>query len=89
MKRGDLSAIAKKGFSIVVHSSTSGAMFWIDPSAKVDSNRFRSLVQTVMKLNSGRENENVKHPADLVEALNDMVLPNKRDLHLLYASSMF
>lgn len=43
----------------------------------------------VMKLNSGRENENVKHPKDLVEALNDLVLPNKRDLHLLYANSMF
>lgn len=43
----------------------------------------------VMKLNSGRENENVKHPKDLVEALNDLVLPNKRDLRLLYANSMF
>lgn len=43
----------------------------------------------VMKLNSGRENENVKHPKDLVEALNDLVLPKERDLDLLYASSMF
>lgn len=43
----------------------------------------------VMKLNAGRENENVKHPADLVEALNEVVLPGERDLRLLYANSMF
>jgi hypothetical protein len=43
----------------------------------------------VTKLNAGRENENVKHPEDLVEALNDVVLPADRDLRLLYANSMF
>jgi hypothetical protein len=43
----------------------------------------------VTKLNAGRENENVKHPEDLVEALNDVVLPAGRDLRLLYANSMF
>lgn len=43
----------------------------------------------VVKLNSGRENENVKHPKDLVDALNDVVLPGEWDLRLLYANSMF
>ena len=66
----------------------------IPPIGEVDAHLLERLRASedenlVMKLNSGRENENVKHPADLVEALNDMVLPNKRDLHLLYASSMF
>lgn len=43
----------------------------------------------VTKLNAGRENENVKHPEELVDALNDLVLPESRDLRLLYSSSMF
>lgn len=43
----------------------------------------------VIKLNAGRENENVKHPEELVQALNDVVLPDRRDLRLLYANSMF
>jgi hypothetical protein len=43
----------------------------------------------VIKLNAGRENENVKHPEELVQALNDVVLPDGRDLRLLYANSMF
>jgi hypothetical protein len=43
----------------------------------------------VVKLNAGRENQNVKHPEDLVEALNDVVMPGGHDLRLLYANSMF
>jgi glutamine amidotransferase PdxT len=43
----------------------------------------------VVKLNAGRENENVKHPKDLVEALDEVVIPGGHDLRLLYANSMF
>lgn len=43
----------------------------------------------VTKLNAGRENENVKHPQDLVDALNRAVLPSVPNLHLLYANSIF
>lgn len=43
----------------------------------------------VIKLNAGRENENVKHPEELVQAFNDVVLPHARDLRLIYANSMF
>lgn len=43
----------------------------------------------VSKLNAGRENENVKHPGDLVDALNAVTLPGRPDLSMLYRSSMF
>lgn len=43
----------------------------------------------VVKLNAGRENENVKHDAVLVDELNDLVMPGGHDLDLLYANSMF
>ena len=43
----------------------------------------------VVKLNAGRENENVKHDAALVDELNDLTMPGGHDLDLLYASSMF
>ncbi|WFR65840.1 Eco57I restriction-modification methylase domain-containing protein [Curtobacterium flaccumfaciens] len=43
----------------------------------------------VIKINAGRANENVKHPEELVRALNDLVLPGGGDLRLLYANSMF
>ena len=43
----------------------------------------------VVKLNAGRDNENVKHADDLVAALNHVALPGHPDLRLLYASNMF
>ncbi|MBH0110835.1 N-6 DNA methylase [Salinibacterium sp. NG22] len=43
----------------------------------------------VVKINAGRENENVKHSPMLVEALNNLTIPGGHDLRLLYASSMF
>lgn len=43
----------------------------------------------VVKLNAGRYNENVKHPAELVHALNEVVLPPGSDVSLVYANSMF
>lgn len=43
----------------------------------------------VVKLNAGRENENVKHDTALVDELNDLTMPGGHDLGLLYASSMF
>lgn len=43
----------------------------------------------VTKLNAGRQNENVKHPPELVDDLNRLVLRGRPDLRLLYANSMF
>ncbi|HWL76086.1 N-6 DNA methylase [Microbacterium sp.] len=43
----------------------------------------------VVKLNAGRENQNVKHPEDLVRALDRWVLRGEHDTRLLYASNMF
>lgn len=46
-------------------------------------------VNLVIKLNAGRENENVKHPYALVKSLNEFTMPVPHDVSLLYASSMF
>lgn len=51
--------------------------------------RASEVSNLVTKLNAGRDNENVKHPIALVEALNEALLPSIRDLKPLYASSMF
>lgn len=50
------------------------------------SSEDRSLV---IKLNAGRENENIKHSLSLVEYLNSIVIPGRHNIDLLYASSMF
>lgn len=44
-----------------------------------------------VKMNAGRASENVKHPADLVRELNDLVMPSGslRHLGLIYAPDMF
>ncbi|MGY3127731.1 hypothetical protein ACVWW9_001230 [Agrococcus sp. UYP33] len=62
----------------------------VAPKAAITA-RLRSSEQEnlVVKLNAGRENQNVKHPRDLVEALDEVVMPGKHDLRLLYANSMF
>jgi len=60
----------------------------LDPSL-IERLRASEDENLVIKLNAGRVNENVKHPEDLVRALNDVVLPNGGDLRLLYANSMF
>lgn len=47
-------------------------------------------VNVVTKLNAGKINENVKHPTELIDALNDHVLgTNHPDLRLLYTNNMF
>lgn len=47
-------------------------------------------VNVVTKLNAGKINENVKHPAELTDALNDHVLGSDHpDLSLLYTNNMF
>lgn len=45
----------------------------------------------VVKMNAGRANENVRHPRELVQALNEALMPSGslRDLDLIYAPDMF
>lgn len=43
----------------------------------------------VSKLNAGRENENVRHPEELIQVLDKRVLPGSPGLEFLTASSMF
>ena len=45
----------------------------------------------VVKMNAGRANENVRHPRELVQALNEALMPSGslRDLDLIYVPDMF
>lgn len=43
----------------------------------------------VVKLNAGRHNENVKHPAELIQALDELFFPAGTDFTALYSSNMF
>lgn len=43
----------------------------------------------VVKVNAGRKNENIKHPATIVRRLNELVLPTEIDLSPLYSNNMF
>jgi len=43
----------------------------------------------VTKMNAGRSNENVKHPQDLVDLLNQMVIPWPHELESIYTNNMF
>jgi len=47
-------------------------------------------LNVVTKLNAGRHNENVKHPQDLVDDLNSLVIPAAAGhLHVVYSQNMF
>lgn len=57
----------------------------------IDRLRASEAMNVVVKLNAGRENENVKHPSALVDELNAAVIPLgvASDVSLLYTSNMF
>lgn len=55
----------------------------------LDKLRASEKENLVKKLNAGRENENVKHPDEVVAALNEIVLPGIRHLELAYSNTMF
>lgn len=46
-------------------------------------------VSIVTKLNAGLINENIKHPSDIVEALNQIVLPGAIGISAFYSDDMF
>lgn len=46
-------------------------------------------VNLVSKLNAGRENENVRHPEELIQKIDGVVLPGSPNLAFLTVSSMF
>ena len=74
----------------VLHSVPIPKISGIDASI-VERIRHSEEVNTVTKLNAGRRNENVKHPPELVDELNRMVIPDgvAYDFDILYSNSMF